>query len=114
MGSKSDKLKGRVKEAVGALTDNDRLKREGQAGSGGGGGEGSRGGGRGAGEGQSGAGRGEDQGRLRGTSTTMNKAGEVQVLSRLGVREDMDTVLIILILLIVLGGGGWGYARWRR
>jgi hypothetical protein len=44
----------------------------------------------------------------------MNKAGEVQVLSRLGVREDMDTVLIILILLIVLGGGGWGYARWRR
>jgi len=30
MGSKSDKIKGRVKEAVGALTDNDRLKREGQ------------------------------------------------------------------------------------
>jgi hypothetical protein len=44
----------------------------------------------------------------------MNNAGEVQVLSRLGVREDMDTVLIIIILLIVLGGGGWGYARWRR
>jgi len=30
MGSKSDKIKGRVKEAVGALTDNDNLKREGQ------------------------------------------------------------------------------------
>ena len=30
MGSKSDKIKGRIKEAVGALTDNDRLKREGQ------------------------------------------------------------------------------------
>jgi uncharacterized protein YjbJ (UPF0337 family) len=30
MGSKSDKIKGRVKEALGALTDNDRLKREGQ------------------------------------------------------------------------------------
>ena len=30
MGSKSDKIKGRVKEAVGALTDNDRLKSEGQ------------------------------------------------------------------------------------
>ena len=28
MGSKSDKIKGRVKEAVGALTDNDRLKSE--------------------------------------------------------------------------------------
>ena len=32
MGSKSDKIKGRVKEAVGALTDNDRLKSEGQRG----------------------------------------------------------------------------------
>ena len=30
MGSKSDKIKGRIKEAVGALTDNDRLKSEGQ------------------------------------------------------------------------------------
>jgi len=30
MGSKTDKIKGRVKEAVGALTDNDRLKSEGQ------------------------------------------------------------------------------------
>ena len=30
MGSKSDKIKGRLKEAVGALTDNDRLKSEGQ------------------------------------------------------------------------------------
>jgi len=30
MGGKSDKVKGRIKEAVGALTDNDRLKREGQ------------------------------------------------------------------------------------
>ena len=30
MGGKSDKIKGRIKEAVGALTDNDRLKREGQ------------------------------------------------------------------------------------
>jgi uncharacterized protein YjbJ (UPF0337 family) len=30
MGSKTDKLKGRIKEAVGALTDNDHLKREGQ------------------------------------------------------------------------------------
>jgi len=30
MGSKTDKIKGRIKEAVGALTDNDRLKREGQ------------------------------------------------------------------------------------
>jgi uncharacterized protein YjbJ (UPF0337 family) len=29
MGSKTDKIKGRIKEAVGALTDND-LKREGQ------------------------------------------------------------------------------------
>jgi uncharacterized protein YjbJ (UPF0337 family) len=31
MGSSSDDLKGRVKEAVGDLTDNDDLKREGQA-----------------------------------------------------------------------------------
>ena len=31
MGSKSDDLKGRAKEAVGDLTDNDDLKREGQA-----------------------------------------------------------------------------------
>jgi len=31
MGSKSDDLKGRTKEAVGDLTDNDDLKREGQA-----------------------------------------------------------------------------------
>jgi uncharacterized protein YjbJ (UPF0337 family) len=31
MGSRSDDLKGRVKEAVGDLTDNDDLKREGQA-----------------------------------------------------------------------------------
>ena len=30
MGSKTDKIKGRIKEAVGALTDNDHLKREGQ------------------------------------------------------------------------------------
>ena len=30
MGSTIDKIKGRVKEAVGVLTDNDRLKREGQ------------------------------------------------------------------------------------
>jgi uncharacterized protein YjbJ (UPF0337 family) len=30
MGSKTDKIKGRIKEAVGALTDNDTLKREGQ------------------------------------------------------------------------------------
>ena len=30
MGSKSDDLKGRAKEAVGDLTDNDHLKREGQ------------------------------------------------------------------------------------
>jgi uncharacterized protein YjbJ (UPF0337 family) len=30
MGSKSDDLKGRAKEAVGDLTDNDDLKREGQ------------------------------------------------------------------------------------
>jgi uncharacterized protein YjbJ (UPF0337 family) len=30
MGSTTDKIKGRVKEAVGVLTDNDRLKREGQ------------------------------------------------------------------------------------
>ncbi len=31
MGSRSDDLKGRAKEAVGDLTDNDKLKREGQA-----------------------------------------------------------------------------------
>ena len=31
MGSKSDDLKGRAKEAVGDLTDNDDLKHEGQA-----------------------------------------------------------------------------------
>jgi uncharacterized protein YjbJ (UPF0337 family) len=31
MGSKSDDLKGRAKEAVGDLTDNEDLKREGQA-----------------------------------------------------------------------------------
>ena len=31
MGSKTDDLKGRAKEAVGDLTDNDKLKREGQA-----------------------------------------------------------------------------------
>ena len=31
MGSKSDDLKGRAKEAVGDLTDDDELKREGQA-----------------------------------------------------------------------------------
>ena len=30
MGSRTDKLKGRIKEAVGALTDNDHLKRGGQ------------------------------------------------------------------------------------
>ena len=30
MGSTTDKIKGRVKEAVGVVTDNDRLKREGQ------------------------------------------------------------------------------------
>jgi len=30
MGSKSDKIKGRIKEAVGTLTDNAHLKREGQ------------------------------------------------------------------------------------
>ena len=30
MESTTDKIKGRVKEAVGVLTDNDRLKREGQ------------------------------------------------------------------------------------
>ena len=30
MGSKTDKIKGRIKEAMGALTDNDNLKREGQ------------------------------------------------------------------------------------
>jgi uncharacterized protein YjbJ (UPF0337 family) len=30
MGSKTDKIKGRIKEALGALTDNDDLKREGQ------------------------------------------------------------------------------------
>lgn len=30
MGSKTNKLKGRVKEAVGVLTDNDALKHEGQ------------------------------------------------------------------------------------
>jgi uncharacterized protein YjbJ (UPF0337 family) len=30
MGSKSDKIKGRIKEAVGVLADDDRLKREGQ------------------------------------------------------------------------------------
>jgi len=31
MGAKSDDLKGRAKEAVGDLTDNDELKREGKA-----------------------------------------------------------------------------------
>jgi uncharacterized protein YjbJ (UPF0337 family) len=30
MGSKSDKIKGRIKEAVGVLADDDRLEREGQ------------------------------------------------------------------------------------
>jgi len=30
MGSTTDKLKGRIKEVVGVITDNDRLKREGQ------------------------------------------------------------------------------------
>ena len=30
MGSTTDKIKGRLKEAVGVLTDNDRLKSEGQ------------------------------------------------------------------------------------
>jgi len=30
MGSTTDKIKGRVKETVGVITDNDRLKREGQ------------------------------------------------------------------------------------
>ncbi|HSF31379.1 MAG TPA: CsbD family protein [Candidatus Tectomicrobia bacterium] len=30
MGSKSDKIKGRIKEAVGVLADDDSLKREGQ------------------------------------------------------------------------------------
>jgi uncharacterized protein YjbJ (UPF0337 family) len=30
MGSTTDKIKGRIKEAVGVITDNDRLKREGQ------------------------------------------------------------------------------------
>jgi len=52
MGSTIDKIKGRLKEALGVITDNDRLKREGQEGSGCGGGER-----------QSGAGSGEDEGR---------------------------------------------------
>jgi len=30
MGSATDKIKGRVKEAVGVITDNDRLKQEGR------------------------------------------------------------------------------------
>lgn len=30
MGSTTDKIKGRIKEAVGVITDKDRLKREGQ------------------------------------------------------------------------------------
>ena len=30
MGSKTDKIKGRIKEAVGVLTDNDSLQKEGQ------------------------------------------------------------------------------------
>jgi uncharacterized protein YjbJ (UPF0337 family) len=30
MGSKIDKIKGRIKEAVGVLTDNDSLQKEGQ------------------------------------------------------------------------------------
>jgi len=30
MGSKTDKITGRIKEGVGVLTDNDNLKREGQ------------------------------------------------------------------------------------
>ena len=30
MGSTTDKIKGRIKEAVGVITDNDRLKSEGQ------------------------------------------------------------------------------------
>jgi uncharacterized protein YjbJ (UPF0337 family) len=30
MGSTTDKIKGRVKEAVGVITDNDRLKKEGR------------------------------------------------------------------------------------
>ena len=30
MGSTTDKIKGRIKEAVGVITDNDRLKHEGQ------------------------------------------------------------------------------------
>jgi uncharacterized protein YjbJ (UPF0337 family) len=30
MGGKMDQIKGRIKEAAGALTDDDRLKREGQ------------------------------------------------------------------------------------
>jgi len=30
MGSKTDKIKGRIKEAIGVLTDNDNLQREGQ------------------------------------------------------------------------------------
>ena len=30
MGSKIDKIKGRIKEAIGVLTDNDNLQREGQ------------------------------------------------------------------------------------
>ena len=31
MGGKSDEIKGRVKEAAGAITDDDKLRREGQA-----------------------------------------------------------------------------------
>ena len=31
MGGKSDEIKGRVKEAAGAVTDNDELRREGRA-----------------------------------------------------------------------------------
>jgi uncharacterized protein YjbJ (UPF0337 family) len=31
MGSKTDKIKGRIKEAIGVLTDNDNLQREGQS-----------------------------------------------------------------------------------
>jgi uncharacterized protein YjbJ (UPF0337 family) len=64
MGSTPDKIKGRIKEAVGVITDNDRLKSEGrtdpvvgevkEAAE--------------YGEGQSGEGRGESKRRLRGAS----------------------------------------------
>ena len=64
MSGKMDQVKGRLEEAAGVITDNDRLKRPGQTGSSSREGEGNSGEGSGEGEGKSRAGGGRHEERL--------------------------------------------------